>query len=114
MVAEPSRLVVADVVTEITAPESGFVTRADALALGLSAVALGAGRTRADQAVDPTVGIEILAPRGARVNKGDALAHIFSRTAEGGASIRGRVAEAFSIGDAPPLVPPLVLERLGA
>lgn len=114
VVAEPSRLVVADVVTEITAPEAGFVTRADALALGLAAVALGAGRTRADQAVDPTVGIEILAPRGARVSKGEPLARILSRTADAGAMIQGRVAEAFSIGDAPPLVPPLVLERLGA
>ncbi len=114
VVAEPARLADADVVTEITAPDSGFVTRADALELGLSAVALGAGRTRADQAVDPAVGIEIFAPRGARVTRGDVLAKIFSRSADAGAKIAPRVAAAFSVGEAPPPEAPLVLERITA
>jgi pyrimidine-nucleoside phosphorylase len=114
VVAEPERLALAETVTEVTAPASGHVSRADALTIGLAAVALGAGRTRADQAVDPAVGIEILAPRGARVNRGDPLAKIFSRTAEAGARARDRVAEAFSIDEAPPALPPLVLERIGA
>ena len=42
-------------------------TRVDALDIGLAAVAMGAGRTRADQAVDPAVGITVLAKPGARV-----------------------------------------------
>jgi pyrimidine-nucleoside phosphorylase len=114
VVAEPSRLVVADVVTEILAPSAGYVTRVDALDMGLSAVALGAGRTRADQAVDPAVGIELCAPRGAKVGRGDVLAKILSRSAEDGAKIRDRVLSAFAIEDAPIAPPPLVLERIGA
>ncbi len=114
VVAHPEKLADAAVVTEITAPADGFVTRADALELGLSAVALGAGRTRADQAVDPAVGIELVASRGARVARGDVLARIFSRSADAGAKIRERVAGAFSLGEAAPPEAPLVLERITA
>ena len=114
VVAHPEKLADAAVVTEITAPSDGFVTRADALELGLSAVALGAGRTRADQAVDPAVGIELVASRGARVARGDVLARIFSRSADAGAKIRERVAGAFSFGEAAPPAAPLVLERITA
>ena len=114
VVAEPSRLVVADVVTEIVAPSAGYVTRVDALDMGLSAVALGAGRTRADQAVDPAVGIELCAPRGTQVQRGDVLAKILSRSAEAGAKIQDRVLAAFTIEDAAAATPALVLERIGA
>ncbi len=114
VVGDPSRLVVADVVTEITAPSAGYVTRVDALDMGLSAVALGAGRTRADQAVDPAVGIELCAARGAKVERGQVLAKILSRNAEDGAKIKDRVLAAFAIEAAPAALPPLVLERIGA
>jgi pyrimidine-nucleoside phosphorylase len=114
VVAEPARLAVADVVTEIRAPADGYVTRIDALEIGLAAVALGAGRTRADQAVDHAVGIEIDAPRGAGVRRGDLLARIHSRAASAGAKIAGRVASAFSVEEGPPAIPPLVLERISA
>ncbi|MFO0592637.1 MAG: thymidine phosphorylase [Polyangiaceae bacterium] len=114
VVADPSRLAVAEVVTEIVAPSGGYVTHVDALEMGLSAVALGAGRTRADQKVDPAVGIELCAPRGTKVGKGDVLAKILSRSAEDGAKIRQRVLGAFAIEDALPASPPLVLERITA
>ena len=114
VVADPSRLAVAEVVTEIKAPSGGYVTHVNALEMGLSAVALGAGRTRADQAVDPAVGIELCAPRGTKVGKGDVLAKILSRSKEDGAKIRDRVLSAFAIEDAPPASPPLVLERITA
>jgi len=114
VVAEPSRLADADVVTEIRAPADGWVTRVDALEIGLAAVALGAGRTRADQAVDPAVGIEIAAPRGAKVARGDLLAKVYSRTVESAGAIAGRVGAAFSVAENEPAAPPLVLERIGA
>lgn len=114
VVAEPSRLANADVVTEIRAPADGWVSRVDALEIGLAAVALGAGRTRADQAVDPAVGIEIAAPRGAKVARGDLLAKVYSRTAEAAGAIAGRVGAAFSVAEDEPAATPLVLERIGA
>jgi len=49
---------------EVLAPRSGYIADCDAYALGIVAVALGAGRTRADQAVD--------AHRGHRASKPNA------------------------------------------
>ncbi len=114
VVGDTSLLHVAEVVTEIRASSSGFVTAVDALEMGLAAVSLGAGRTRADQKVDPAVGIDLLAPRGTKVDRGDLLARILSRSAEGGAMIRDRVLAAFTIDDANAPAPALVLERIGA
>jgi thymidine phosphorylase len=55
----------------------------DALALGLLAVDLGAGRKRAEDRVDPAVGIELGARVGDRVAKGEPLAwlHLHTRAA---------------------------------
>ncbi|MEZ4299383.1 MAG: thymidine phosphorylase [Polyangiaceae bacterium] len=114
VVGEPSRLAIAESVTEITAANGGVVTGIDALEMGLSAVALGAGRTRADQKVDPAVGIELSVARGAKVAKGDVLARIFSRSSEEGGKIRERVAAAFSISETGGEPAPLLLERVTA
>jgi len=53
------------------APKSGTVTRLDAELVGRAAVALGAGRDRADAPVDHAVGIDVAAPVGAHVGAGD-------------------------------------------
>jgi pyrimidine-nucleoside phosphorylase len=114
VVAEPHRLPEATQVTDVRAPSDGYVAGIDALELGLSAVALGAGRTRADQKVDPAVGIEIAAPVGSKVSRGDVLATIHSRDAHVGAKIRERTQAAFAISHDRPPPAPLVLERIGA
>ena len=54
-----------------TAPRDGVVTDFEAELIGRAAVALGAGRDRADAAVDPAAGIDIVAPIGATVRRGD-------------------------------------------
>ncbi len=66
VVTEPDRLHVAPAV-KVLADSAGVVTGVDPLEIGLAAVALGAGRTRADQAVDPSVGVMVLVKPGARV-----------------------------------------------
>jgi pyrimidine-nucleoside phosphorylase len=104
---------VAPVAVEIEAPRGGFVTGIDALEIGLAAVAMGAGRTRADQAVDPAVGIELAVKRGARVERGTVLAWLFVRREEDADAVRERVAGAFAIGDRAEAVPALVMARVG-
>jgi pyrimidine-nucleoside phosphorylase len=97
---------------EVTAASSGFVTRIDARAVGLAAVSLGAGRSRADQKVDPAVGIEILQKPGDPVKPGTPLALIHSRTRS--TDIEARVLGSFSIGPSRPKVLPMVLDRIAA
>ncbi|RYG65000.1 thymidine phosphorylase, partial [bacterium] len=113
VVADPSRLEVAGHAVPVTASRDGVVTRVDALALGLAAVAMGAGRTRADQIVDPAVGLRVVHKPGAPVKAGDVLAFIDVRNAEDAELVRDRVAGAFTVGDAAPPETPLVLARIG-
>jgi pyrimidine-nucleoside phosphorylase len=59
---------------EVRSPSDGVVTAIDALEIGLTAVAMGAGRTRADQRVDHAVGIELRCARGQRIQRDEPLA----------------------------------------
>ncbi len=96
----------------VDAPKTGYVAAADALDLGLASVALGAGRTRADQDVDPAVGIELSAKPGDRVEKGQPLCWLHVRSKRGTAAVAERAQRAFSIGRARPAATPLVIERI--
>jgi pyrimidine-nucleoside phosphorylase len=114
VVADRARLEVAPVEVVVEAPRDGYIVGVDALAIGLAAVAMGAGRTRADQSVDHGVGLLVEAKPGARVVRGQPLARILVRTAEDAAPIGDRVASALTIGDAPPKQQVLVLDRIAA
>ncbi|HVU04811.1 MAG TPA: thymidine phosphorylase [Polyangiaceae bacterium] len=94
----------------VLAPRGGHVTAVDALALGLLAVSLGAGRTRADLPVDPGVGIELVRTRGSRVEKGEPLAFLHLRKKN--AAFVEEAARAFVIGRAAPRKTRLVLGRM--
>jgi pyrimidine-nucleoside phosphorylase len=92
----------------VTAPRSGYLARLDAELVGRASVALGAGRNRVDEAIDPAVGIVVLAAPGDQVRAGDAVLELHCRS-------RGRVDEAvalasraLSIADAPPAARPLI------
>lgn len=111
-VEDPSRLPTARHRVEVPAASSGFVTATDALELGLTAVALGAGRTRADQKVDPAVGIELHAKPGDRVTKGQPLALLHLSSKKNAAELVARAAAAFTLGRQAPRPRPLVLERI--
>jgi pyrimidine-nucleoside phosphorylase len=113
VVRKPHKLALAPVAVEIDAPRGGFVTAIDALEIGLAGVSMGAGRTRADQAVDPAVGIELGVTRGQRVEKGAPLAWLYVRREEDAGAVRERVRAAFALGDRAEPVPPLVLGRIG-
>jgi pyrimidine-nucleoside phosphorylase len=110
VVADPSRLELAPVEVVVPAPREGWVGRLDALEIGLAAMAMGAGRTRADQAVDHGVGIRLERKPGDRVAKGDPLARLYVRAAAPEAA--ARVEAAFAIFDAAPAARPLVLGRI--
>lgn len=114
VVAEPSRLEVAKEIVEVRAPRAGFVAGIDALAVGLTGVAMGAGRTRADQKVDPAVGIAIDKKPGEPVQVGEAVARLFVRKRGDADHLLERMSNAFTYGDAPPADAPLVIDRISS
>lgn len=114
VVAEPSRLEIAKEMVEVRAPRAGFVAGIDALAVGLTGVAMGAGRTRADQKVDPAVGIEIDAKPGDAVQVGQVLARVYVRSRPSADALVERLTGAFTFAEAAPTPQPLVIDRLSS
>jgi pyrimidine-nucleoside phosphorylase len=113
VVAEPDRLPRAPATVEITAPRAGVVAGIDALEIGLAAVAMGAGRTRADQAVDHAVGIQLQVERGAEIARGAPLCLLHVRSQAQADALGARVQRAFDIADQAPPPGPLLIGRIG-
>jgi thymidine phosphorylase len=112
VVDDPSGLPQSKIRHVVTARQSGFVTTIDAYALGVLAIELGAGRTRADQKIDPAAGFELAATVGARIAKGAPLVTIHAKTPGLAQSVAARVNAAFVLRARPPRGRRLVLERL--
>jgi thymidine phosphorylase len=97
----------------VAAPADGFVKAIDTRALGLAVVALGGGRTRPQDKVDPAVGLTRLVPIGAEVRAGEPLAIVHARDeASAGAAVHSIIA-AYGIGADRPPPTPAVLRNIG-
>ena len=86
----------------VTASRAGFVTALDAELVGRASVALGAGRDRVEDPVDPAVGILVTAKPGDRVNAGDAVLELHYRDRGRLETAAALAARAIVIGDQPP------------
>jgi thymidine phosphorylase len=94
--------------------EAGTVAAVDVRAVGLAIVALGGGRARETDLVDPSVGLTDVAAPGERVGPGErplALVHAADEAAAGRAAEALRAAYTVSA-DGPSDAPPPVLEVL--
>jgi pyrimidine-nucleoside phosphorylase/thymidine phosphorylase len=112
-VRDPERLPRAPRTYDVAAPAAGFVTAIHGEAVGLAAVALGAGRARVEDPVDPAVGLEVLKQVGEPVERGEPLCRVHEgERSEARAAMTARLTRAWSIGPAAPTPAPLVLERL--
>jgi pyrimidine-nucleoside phosphorylase len=109
--ADPARLPRARVRVPILAARSGTLTAADAWELGWVSVGLGAGRTRAEDAVDPAAGIELCHAVGERVERGEPLAFLCASKRSLVEQNLARATAAFRVGGRAPRRR-LVLERV--
>jgi thymidine phosphorylase len=107
-VLRDAELPTANVQIEVAAPRSGYVTHIDTRALGLAVVALGGGRQRPGDGVDPSVGLSQVLPLGAPVEVGQPLARVHAANAAAAQAAGQAVLGAFAVGAAAPAVPLLV------
>jgi thymidine phosphorylase len=91
---------------------SGFVEAIDARAIGMAVVALGGGRSRAADAIDPAVGFTRLAGLGAEVSADAPLALVHARDDAQARAAAAQLAAAYRIGDARPILRDPVVERI--
>jgi pyrimidine-nucleoside phosphorylase len=110
----PAVLPRARLIREVRATTAGYVQSVDAMTVALAALRLGAGRVRAEDAVDHAVGFSELVKIGERVEAGAVLAVVHAnddaKFAQAKAAILG---EAIRVGDAPVTPAPLIAEQVG-
>jgi pyrimidine-nucleoside phosphorylase len=103
-------LPVSDEVREVAAAEGGYVARFGASGVGRAALALGAGRERKGDEIDPGAGVEVVVKVGDRIEEGEAVARLYgSRNVERAQAL---VREALEISDEPVEPPPAILDNL--
>jgi pyrimidine-nucleoside phosphorylase len=112
VVDDYSRLPSASDEAIVPAARGGYVAALEAEAIGRAAVALGAGRARIDDVIDPGVGIEVVAHVGAQVSPGDAVLVVRHRAGRGLGEAMALLTDAIRIDDAAPRPRPLVVERI--
>lgn len=78
VVDAPAQLDTARHRSTVRAATNGYISVIDPLELGYAAMGLGAGRSRAEDAVDPGAGIRLKVQLGDRVQVGDALATLYT------------------------------------
>jgi pyrimidine-nucleoside phosphorylase len=102
----------APVVRELLSDRAGYVSALGAVAVGQTALHLGAGRRTKDDSIDHAVGVLCLRKRGDRVAAGEPLAEIHAATEAAVDEAAQELAAAFTIADEPPPQRPVVLDVL--
>jgi pyrimidine-nucleoside phosphorylase len=100
--------------TEVRAPRDGWLEAVDAEAVGRVAAALGAGRQRKDDDIDPAVAVELDTKIGDRVEAGQPIGRILARDEGATRPAADGLLAALRWSDQPTKAPPLVHEIVGA
>jgi len=96
----------------VVAPASGYLQALDAMAVGVAAWRLGAGRARKEDPVQAAAGVTWHAGVGDRVTEGQPLFTLDTDTPERFERALEALAGAATIGADAPASTPLVIERL--
>jgi pyrimidine-nucleoside phosphorylase len=114
VIDDPSLLPAAPVTGPLVATRSGWVTEILPRPVGHAIIALGGGRTRADDAVNPAVGVELCVRVGELVSEGQSLAVIHAASPSALEDARHRLSGAINIGEAGAPMLPWVSHRVTA
>jgi thymidine phosphorylase len=107
-------LPVAAHVEELVADRSGVLGRLDALAVGVAAWRLGAGRARKEDAVQASAGVRLLVDVGDEVEAGQALLELHTDTPDAVPGARAALADGVEVSDAPARGRTLLLDAVRA
>ncbi len=113
VVDDPSGLPRAKFRLPLPASRNGFVTEVDAMGVALAALRLGAGRAKAEDAIDHAVGISELVKIGDRVEAGAPLAVIHANDRPKLDAAETVLRDAIVIADAPIPAPALIDQIIG-
>lgn len=84
-------------VCEVPAPKGGWVSRLDAETVGRAVIAMGGGRRKKEDPIDPSVGVELHAAVGTQVEKGQPLFTLHAANEDSAREATGKILNAFNI-----------------
>ena len=87
---------------KVESPRSGFITRIDTTEIGHAIAAIGGGRVRIEDVIDPTVGFVTEVKIGDRIAHDDALGIVYSSNQPAAREAAARIQAAYVIDDAAP------------
>lgn len=108
----PSKFKLSDCCYELKAPGDGYIVSADAEAIGLASVALGAGRETKDSMIDFGAGIVLCKNTGDKVKKGETMAFLYAADEDKCKTAEEIILSAVKIGDERPLPHALIHDRI--
>jgi pyrimidine-nucleoside phosphorylase len=97
---------------KVESPRSGFVTKINTAEIGHAIAAIGGGRVRIDDAIDPSVGFVAEARLGDRVGDGATLGTVYCRDGSNAKEAARRIRTAYEIGEASPTEIPLLMREV--
>jgi thymidine phosphorylase len=96
----------------VLAERSGVLTGCDAMAVGVAAWRLGAGRARKEDAVQAAAGVLLLARPGDEVDAGQPLLELHTDTPDAVQGARAALADGLVISDEPAARGPLLVDEI--
>ncbi len=95
---------------KVESPRSGFINKVDTTEIGHAIAAIGGGRVRIEDTVDPTVGFTSELKLGDQVRAGEAIGVVYCADSAAAAEAARRIQAAYQVGDEPAQLPQLVKE----
>jgi len=102
VVDDPTLLPRAPVRFPVRSPREGYVVSVDAERIGRACVALGAGRSRKGEEVDPSTGALVFAKVGDYVGQDDLLCEVHARNDSEAEAAAAEIASAYTLSDEKP------------
>ena len=87
---------------KVESPRSGFITKIDTTEIGHAIAAIGGGRVRIEDVIDPTVGFVTEVKIGDRIAQNEALGIVYSSDVNRAREAAARIQLAYAIHEAPP------------
>ena len=108
-IENPELLPTASSVIPVTATETGYVEKIDALSIGIAAMKLGAGRATKEDTIDMGVGVVLNKKVGEAINQGDVLAYVHTNQVDSQEAIE-YIKKAYEISSSPVCSPTLIYD----
>jgi thymidine phosphorylase len=94
----------------VESPRSGYIKTVDTAEIGHTIAAIGGGRIRIEDVIDPTVGFIAERKIGDQVKTGDVIGVVYCADSANAEEAVRRIGAAYQIGDEPPANDELVKE----